>query len=146
MTIKLQIDHTYRTRDGKHEHRIARIEDGVAYGVDTGGAWSWWADSGLRMLGAINLNDLVEEVTTGPVRRRTVTRTEIVPGTYGRLIVGQAYGPDEDTGGNRWLFSLCENPSEWAALTAEEIDQVAATLTQMASALRAISAEKGIDQ
>lgn len=145
MTIRLQIGHTYRTRDGSAEHTIAEIDSrGVAYTVNRGSAW--WSDTGNQTRSFEYPTDLVEDVTppTAPVRQTTVTRTEIVPGIYGRLQITHG-----GTFGELWVRVVPRNPLadvDYAALTAEELDALAATATQLANALRAIAAEKGTDQ
>ena len=158
MTIyPLQVGKTYRTRDGKAEHTINRIDnrDGF-YGPV---AWSpdnkaWWANTGKSCGDTESPDDLVEEVhptaptAEGPVRRRTVT--EIVPGLYGRLRViagySEGYGePVAEVGFvNRSGVDIAR--SAMIILNAGELDALAAIATQLAVALRAIAAEKGTDQ
>lgn len=138
MTIKLQLNHTYRTRDGNAEHKITRIEDGAAYTAD---GYSWWSNSGLRVIDSTTSKDLIEDVT-GPVRQRTITRTEIAPGDYGHIRVDRLANDGalvvlgfKTTGG---IF-----PDARSLFGADELDALAATLTQLAAALRAIATEKG---
>ena len=71
--------------------------------------------------------DLVAEwVDDGPVR--TVTRQEIVPGTYGRLRVGGVFGGVVAVGiGAR---------NQYLMLDADELDAAARVLAQLAEALR----------
>ena len=141
MTIQLEVGKTYRTRDGSAEHTIVEIDpdDGVAYTVNR--AVAWWADTGKKTRSFDYPTDLVGEVTTGPVRQTTVTRTEIVPGTYGRIQV--AYLTDN---ARQVVFNLTDREGQMldrGNFDAEELDALAATLTQLANALRAIAAEKG---
>lgn len=135
MTIKLQLGHTYRTRDGSAEHTIDRIDD-IEGEIAYAGKNSWWVFNGQKHNGPYtNPMDLVEEVTPGPVRQTTVTRTEIVPGIYGNLQVASALDQNY----------VCVMVFR-ELFNAEELDQAVATLTQLAAALRAIAAEKGTDQ
>lgn len=75
------------------------------------------------------VDDLVAEwVDDGPVR--TVTRQEIVPGTYGRLGVGEAFGGVVAVG---WVG---HHNATYPRLTADELDAAARVLAQLAEALR----------
>ena len=140
MTIQLQIGRTYRTRDGKAEHTIAKINHDVA----TAGYETWWLNGSKYREPLESSNDLVEDITpstapAGPVRM--TLRTEIVPGDYGRLRVSHADIRDA----NVWLGVLATshpNAPMFHPFRAEELDAAAATLTQLANALRAIAAEK----
>lgn len=133
MTIKLQLHHTYRTRDGSAEHTIDEIDGNIA--TATASNQSWWIENGQKNKRP-DRHDLVEEVTD-PVRQHTVTRTEIVPGYYGLVWVGETFGGAIGTIG----FGVSSR-----SVNAEELDALAATATQLAAALRAIAAEKGTDQ
>lgn len=136
MTIyPLQVGKTYRTRDGKAEHTIISTR----YGDTAVAACSqvWWLSDGRKNHSRQDPEDLVEEVrptaptTEGPVRRRTVT--EIRPGTYGIAWVGETFDGAIGTAGFGVSSRSC---------SAEELDALAATATQLADALRAIAAEK----
>lgn len=155
MTITLHLNRTYRTRDGKSEYRIDRIDynANTAWAVDHG--HSWWADTGRKNRSREYPEDLVEEVPhtwpmrdsferleaemqaeeqpASPVRQRTVTTTEIRPGLYGRVMVSQ------------WVPESNDKPvdvSMGGFHSADELDAAAATLTQLAAGLRAIKAEQ----
>lgn len=149
MTIQLELNKTYRTRDGSSEHTIDRITtDPSPYGdVAHAGHHAWWAKTGKALGDEIRPDDLVEEVTTGPVRQVTTTRTEIVPGTYGRVWVDlPAHGDNGVNPDDIWAAIVPRGPSThkivMCALNAEELDATAATLTQLAAALRQIAAEQ----
>ena len=156
MTIyPLRVGKTYRTRDGSAEHTISRIETGYTRHGDI--AWggidnAWWANTGKSYGDLERPSDLVEEVhptaptAEGPVRRRTVTTTEIRPGVYNRLWVKY---PDGTWMGRPLLCAIVEHdepnpdrPPFLAAMNAEELDALAAIATQLADALRAIKTEK----
>lgn len=150
MTIQLQIGHTYRSRDGAAEFTIDRVTDAISYlgPIAWSGTSAWWANTGRNFGDVDGPYDLVEDVTptaTGPVRQITVTRTEIVPGVYNRLSV-RPYGGEN---GRKVIAAFVDvadddyTPGYWAAMNAEELDAAAATLTQLANALRAIATEKG---
>lgn len=90
----------------------------------------WWNDQGKAEPGR-DCGDLVSEwpdtATTGPTR--TVTRTEIVPGVYGRVSVKKVMpGHDPSKTVNVAIPS--------AHLTADELDAAAAVLTELAKAVR----------
>lgn len=85
------------------------------------------------------LYELGTPTAEGPVRRRTAT--EIRSGDYGRIRISHNSARD----GTVWLGLLARtNPDVpvFYPLTAEELDALAATATQLADALRAIAAEK----
>ncbi len=134
MTIQLELNKTYRTRDGKAEYKIDNLDQ---YGVAWAGGQGW-VRTGLRANGNENPSDLVEEVITGPVRQRTTTRTEIVPGTYGRLSIARGGDP------TALLVHVTPRhvPSAHTSVTADELDALAATAAQLAAALRQIATEQ----
>lgn len=142
MTIKLEVGHTYRTRDGA-EYTIDRIGNNIA--SEDNSSLGWWADTGRMSTHHMYTGDLVEEATheaPGPVRRRTVTRTEIVPGVYGNVHVTKVFQtPDCDAPNKRPTPGV--DLEVRATFYAEDLDALAATATELAAALRAISAEKG---
>lgn len=82
---------------------------------------------------------LIRDTTTGKTYRgdgtivndspvRTVTRREIVPGTYGRIVVDGA-----SNGTVKLTFKYKTIPPEF---TAEELDSAAMVFSQLAEALR----------
>ncbi len=81
---------------------------------DVGDGWSWLIRS-----------DDIELVNDGPVR--TVTRREIVPGVYGRVVLDGA-----SNGTAKLTFNYKTVPPEF---TAEELREAAHVLNQIAEAL-----------
>lgn len=133
MTITLQLNRTYRTRDGSAEHTINDIRDvrNSPNRLAWAGGLSWWAHTGRRYNPIQLPTDLVEEVTAqpaGPVRQSTIT--EIVPGNYGFVYVSEPRAGHV----HLELTSPVFNADELAAL--------AQTATQLAATLRQIKSEK----
>lgn len=137
MTIKLET--------GKRYYDTTSAVVGPMRILNTLSDHSWGSNRmrGYRDDGTSDFNPtLIAEVIgqpTSPVRTVTTTRTEIVPGDYGRVRV--------KLGGSRhelWVAVIPRNPlneSTLCAMNADELDALAATATQLAAALRAIAAE-----
>ena len=115
-----------RTRDGRRVGPIERVFPNCGYHDD----WKWRVEGGSFWDAhgktwdkgdAPSPSDLVAEWTEGPIR--TVTRREIMPGTYGLVTVDPS-GAYVRLGLVREIF------------TADELDAAAAVLTQLAEALR----------
>lgn len=160
MTITLQLGHTYRTRDGQTVGPMINGDKHRYYGdweftvdqyLDTGGTGrAWRADGTFDDHSASNEHalDLVEEVlpattptASSPVRQRTITTTEIVPDTYGRLIVFDF--PLTDTGDvSIALVPKFGGEAKPVHMSADELDAAAATMTALAAALRQIAKKK----
>lgn len=90
----------------------------------------FWTEDGYYRKGDTDhpLDLVAKWVDDGPVR--TVTRQEIVPGTYGRLGVGEAIGGVVAVG---WVG---HHNTPYPRLTADELDAAARVLAQLAEALR----------
>lgn len=117
-----------RTRDGQ---RVGPLR-AFGYGfIEIEGDGRLWEPDG-RFVNEMRYDmtrDLVAEWTEdGPVR--TVTRREIVPGTYGRLGVGQPFEGVVPVG---WVG---HHHTSYPRLNADELDAAARVLTQLAEALR----------
>ena len=140
MTVTVKEGHFYR--DGHGEKR-GPMEAEHSYFVDARG-WGFYAN-GQRMAksGEYHPDHLVAEwVETdaeGPVR--TVTRREIVPGVYGRVLVTEAGKGDAGYGGvcvewcNRNGEPHSQNYRDPALMTAQELRSAAMVLSQLAEAL-----------
>lgn len=101
---------------GVHEYRF------------DGGAWGYADWNGAKW-------ELVTSAPIGPVVTETVTKTRIVPGVYGRLVV------QEDCDGYISVAILRTGqtvPSEedFRSLTAPDLDAAAAVLSALAKGLR----------
>lgn len=121
-----------RTRDGQ---RVGPIERGEQY--DMGGPWPFKVDReyydcrgvafstfAVSWFSGGGPNDLVAEWTDSPVR--IVTRREIVPGTYGLVLVHETFKPAVLT----HITMNAHDPSP------DELDAAARVLTELAEALR----------
>lgn len=120
--MQIEVGKFYRRRDGKKAGPML-VGSNTAYYAESDEYREYHADG--RHYWRIPGCDLVAEWTdepNGPVR--TVTRKEIITGTYGKVMVG---APD-----NEWL------PARIAldgAFNATELREVIATLTEIADAL-----------
>lgn len=138
----------YRTRAGRkagpvkildprghyHERWSAVIEGpgegAVRYYQDDG---TWWVDypNHDRDLVAEWQDPVVVPEITSPVRTRTVT--EIVPGSYGRVVVGEVFGNAVSLALNN--MNKVEPTGGGQHLSASELRAAALVLTQLADAL-----------
>lgn len=141
--MKIEAGKYYRTRDGKKVGPINRRDDRPKWGGfikgDADGAvdgYRYWADDGAHYYN-ISEYDIISEwhdEPTSPVR--TVTRKEIVPGTYGRVSV---LGPAP--GGGAIELALVEPHGTLApksgatSLNPAELRAAIAIFTQLADAL-----------
>ena len=142
MTLHLVEGRYYRTRDERKVGPMRRWDWSDAsrtYGFDgllNGGAnYSFFPDGrhGSPVMPNRPEFDIVAEwpdTPTSPVRQITTTRTEIVPGTYGQVWVGEAFGGTASASMHSQMY------------TAEELRTAATTLNDLASALDAIAAER----
>lgn len=88
--IKLEVGKYYLTRDWR---KIGPIALGVRGDIGNSLLESWWMEAGAKNKLRDSDGDLIAEwieEPTSPVR--TVTRKEIVPGTYGHVIVTEGRG------------------------------------------------------
>jgi hypothetical protein len=114
----------YRTRDGRKVGPL-RATDNGHWPMECDG--TWWRADGESCEGSMARmypeNDIVAEWTDeGPVR--TVTRQEIIPGTYDGVCVRPLPGRKVDV-------SL-----EGCVYNADQLERAAAVLTALAGALR----------
>lgn len=163
MTIALQLNHTYRTADGKvfgpmhlwEGFKETKTGLPLYHLGDDDYSGPYWRQNGKNAEPHTDPKpelDLVEEVTApkplaplfppnGPVRQRTATVTEIVPGTHGRIVV-RLPGTDPV---DHLVVGLTNGHGKGTAtqfLTADELDQLAQTATALAAGLRAIALEQ----
>lgn len=80
--------------------------------------------------------DLVARWQDGPVVTETVTKTRIVPGTYGRLAVNLTYATEPSVGIKLVDRNGKELGVDGAGMTADELDAAAAVLSALAKGLR----------
>lgn len=133
--MQIEAGKTYRAVNGERIGPVKRFHDKRFIRAE-GDGFTWNADGSCHsamlhgdLAKDINEWDLISEWVEGPVR--TVTRREIVAGTYGKLEVE----PHEQ---GSVLIGI-SNPSELilVAFTADEIDTLVQHLTAIAEALRA---------
>lgn len=151
MTLALQADHTYRARNGETFGPL-RPYDHPLYvwgALDDSGRQQCWTSDGRWVTYVEHPLDLVEDITAlapafdpaGPVRQETVTRTKIVYGVHGRLYVVDVAPTTHGVALRFTRRDTAEGVGSGFWLNAEELDQLAATATQLAAALRAIALE-----
>ena len=122
MSVTLEVGKFYRTRDGQKVGPIYRWAEFYTGEHDgTSRLWDKTGTHGTQNIANRPNYDLIAEWTdaaTGPVR--TVTRSEVVRGEYGRVVVTAA--------GGTWMRDC---------FTADELRVSIATLTEIADALEA---------
>ena len=133
--MKIEAGKYYKTRDGrKVGPTIENDFPNSYYPFKTSGGLYVMADGTANNgWNFDSKSDLVAEWSEGPVR--TVTRKEIVPGTYGRVAVGQPYGSTVPVSVGSSILA------PWAqGLTPAELRAAAATFVELADALEAVEA------
>lgn len=142
MTITIKEGGFYRTRDGQ--------KLGPMYPTSDNGHFPWrpsefehprgvsgWANDGLYTVMPQNDDrDIVAEWVEGPVRKRTIETTDILPGVYGKVRVNAVLEPAGVQ--TERTVSL----STGGEFTASELRAAAQTLTELADALDAQAAER----
>ncbi len=119
-----------RVRDKSGHHKAWKIPEppeGVIVGRDKGNNNKWQVDWGCLM-GSINWGDEELELVEPALPVRKVTRTEVVPGTYGRIDVLET--DIAACVGVRFDYS-----EPFAACTAAELRAAAAVFLSLAEAL-----------
>lgn len=141
--MKIEEGKFYRTYGGEKIGPMERV-DYNSFKQKGGGQRVWMEEGGNRWACFADHKDTIvaewvdEPLRSGPVR--IVTRHEIVPGTYGRLLVE---GVSELWGGSipMTLIAVAGDGPDggWRAyLTASELRATAATLIELADALDAM--------
>lgn len=138
MAINIEAGKFYKTRDGRKVGPMvdAGGDDWPFYSDGTDGAPCWKRSGEISHKNVCMPLDLISEwpaETPSPVR--SVTRTEIVPGVYGRLrVIDDA--PDKRNGvGVTFVMRGTETVCSSAALTASELRAASLVLGQLADAL-----------
>ena len=121
--VKIEEGKFYRTRDGKKVGPMAfSREEGIWFVHRKVGRWE--SDgSVIETFGWPDPSPLISEWSEGPVR--TVTRREVVCGSYGRVIVDRVLGKECVVAIDDWHTTM----------TANELRSAAMIFSQLAEAL-----------
>jgi hypothetical protein len=131
--LRLRAGGYYRTRGGR---RVGPLEEFGVPGhlkADVAGELRVWRTSTGAHEFNVRVLDIVAEWTepaATPVQTHTTVRTEIQPGTYGPIWVGEAFGGTASVGMHSQM---------WAP---EDLRAAAAVLTQLADGLDRIAEER----
>jgi len=145
--MKIEAGKYYRTRDGRKVGSMAYMPEGrhseFPWVDPEGNAWKANGQFSLFDDGE-SVHDLIAEWTDEPAASKPspfVTRRELVPGVYGRIVVNKAERRDEHGDllvqlcNRSGVIHGCKDPDP-ALMTADELDEAAHLFAQLAEYLR----------